>query len=339
MSCYHPLKAWRIGTNPSGKAKYKITGFDVQYVGLRGGQWKEFYAPGFSADRYVFEYTEIPCGHCIGCRLDYSRSWADRLMMELTTQDLEKCWFVTLTYSNDHVPTSYFGLPETGEAMPSLSLRKRDVQLFFKRLRKAHPDDHIRYYLAGEYGPTTRRPHYHAIIYGLTLHDVVPFGKSELGFQYWYSPSLEDIWGLGYVGIGEVTWETCAYTARYVVSKLTGDEGAYYDMVNIERPFCVMSRRPGIASDFYDEHGWKDTYVLPSSKYTEHLSKPPRYFEKKYEIDDPDNFVKMKDQRRYYSQLSKRKALSATTLSYSDLLLSKEECKCSSLKKLKRSDL
>ena len=74
-------------------------------------------------------------------------------------------WFCTFTYDDDHVPRSYYPDPETGEAIPSLTLCKRDFQLLMKRIRRRFPDDHIRFFACGEYGSQTFRPHYHAIVF------------------------------------------------------------------------------------------------------------------------------------------------------------------------------
>lgn len=89
MSCYHPLVGIFDGDyTDNGKKKFKIEGalnpYEVQFM-----------HPGS---------TLIPCGRCIGCRLDYSRSWADRMMLELETE--KKAIFVTLTYDNDHITWS-----------------------------------------------------------------------------------------------------------------------------------------------------------------------------------------------------------------------------------------
>ena len=153
----------------------------------------------------------IPCGKCAGCRLDYSKEWSDRMIIEL--KDNPKAIFVTLTYRNVDLPRGECGLP---------SLRVSDVQRFFKRLRKHFPDRRIRYYVAGEYGPRTHRPHYHGIIFGLTLSDFSDlrcFGVNELKQPYYTSPTFEKIWSHGFVQLSDVTYQTCAYVSRYCLKK------------------------------------------------------------------------------------------------------------------------
>ena len=197
VPCYHPLKAFEIGKTESGKRKMKVCGYDVAmvYQLVPGGPWycSGDINPGSFFNRVV-SFVTVPCGKCIGCRLEYSRQWANRCMLELQYHD--SSYFVTLTYNEEHVPRSYYGNPETGEALPSLTLCKRDFQLFMKRLRKRFSDDTIRFFMCGEYGPTTFRPHYHAILFGLHLDDLVPFSRSEQGFQYYTSESLQACWSV-----------------------------------------------------------------------------------------------------------------------------------------------
>lgn len=179
----------------------------------------------------------VPCGKCLGCQIDYSREWANRMCIEL--DDNPKAIFVTLTYNDVHLPLTNSG---------TKTLRKRDLQLFWKRLRKAYPDVRIRYYVAGEYGSKTFRPHYHAIIYGLSLDDFTDLqcvGWNELKQPYYSSPKFAAIWGNGFVQMSEVTYRTCAYVARYVLKKHYGA-----DMDDLEPDqeceFNLSSRRPGI---------------------------------------------------------------------------------------------
>ena len=180
MSCYHPLYAlpeYNPRTNKpyltrNGKPRYRI----------------------FKSDAVPWENPEliqIPCGKCIGCRLDYSRQWANRLMLESEYHD--SAYFVTLTYNEGNLPLHYYVDGSTGEAFPAATLVKRDVQLFMKRLRKAFPDQHIRFYCAGEYGDESLRPHYHLILFGLKLDDLQFYARNN-DFNYYTSSKLNKIW-------------------------------------------------------------------------------------------------------------------------------------------------
>lgn len=229
MSCYHPLLAVSTGQNSNGKRDIKFVSGPTEW---------ERYPPS--------SRLKIPCGRCIGCRLERSRQWANRCMLEL--QYHESSYFVTLTYDDEHVPVTYYAEDDLGTARGGFTLRSRDLQLFMKRLRKAHPNDRIRFFACGEYGSTTYRPHYHAIIFGLTLDDLRFYKRSPQNYDYFISDSLAKCWGLGYAVVGAVTWETCAYTARYIMKKALGDEAEVYEHFNIEPEFVRMSRKPGIVS-------------------------------------------------------------------------------------------
>lgn len=269
MACFHPLKAYIVGRAEDGKKKIVFA---------------DKYVP--SESPYVPVPIDLPCGQCIGCRLQYSRMWADRCMMELESHD--SAYFITLTYDDEYLPVSYYGDSE-GNPIKVYSLRKSDLQKFFKRLRKAFPDDHIRYYACGEYGDQTKRPHYHCIVYGLHLNDLVFYKRSNLKDLYYNSPSLSKVWPYGFSVVGAVTWESCAYTARYVVKKIKGLGADFYDTFNIEPEFVVMSRRPGIGNDYFHSHPDLFDYkriTIGSDRGSVSFS-PPRYFKQLLEQTDP----------------------------------------------------
>ncbi|UDN67813.1 replication initiator protein [robinz microvirus RP_133] len=161
--------------------------------------------------------TPVPCGQCMPCRINKRRVWSTRMMLELRQH--WKAAFITLTYAPEN-------LPDKG------SLVKRDMQLWLKRVRAAVAPIELRYFLVGEYGDRTNRPHYHAIVYGLGRED------QEL---------VEKTWGLGYVYIGDVTEASCQYVAGYVTKKCTSiaDKRLLPGQVP---EFSLMSRNPGIGS-------------------------------------------------------------------------------------------
>lgn len=185
----------------------------------------------------------FPCGQCLPCRINRRRVWTLRLMLE--RYYYEKASFVTLTYRDDDLPVSLCrGLPV---------LEKRDCQLWLKRLRKYFDRPGIRYYLAGEYGPRTHRPHYHVILFGVAPSELdqewaVFGGRSggEKGMEKRTTP-LSQTWPYGLVHVGEVTRESIQYCAGYVTKKFTKKGDGYAP------EFALMSRRPGIGSRAVDE--------------------------------------------------------------------------------------
>lgn len=328
MPCYHPLRAIIVpdAKTINGKKQIKIVN------------------PLFDMSKIPEEYqVQLPCGQCVGCRMQKSREWANRCMMEL--QYHESSYFVTLTYDNDHVPRSYVTDDDTGEAIEHLTLCKRDFQLFMKRLRKRFFEQRIRFYMAGEYGTETFRPHYHAILFGLALDDLVIYKKSPLGFSYYNSESLASCWcdsagaPIGHVVIADVTWESCAYTARYIMKKQTGENAHIYSDLNIEPEFTLMSRKPGIARDFYDNHPniYDTDYIHLSTEKKGLKFRPPRYFDKLYELDNPDALEAVKDARKKIAVAQEKQKLERTTVFAEELKAIEERAFENRIKSLRRN--
>jgi len=231
---------------------------------------------------------KVPCGQCIGCRLERSRTWAIRCMNE--AQLHEHNYFVTLTYNDENLPLHN-------------TLYPRHLQLFFKRLRKSQP---VRYFSCGEYGDENNRPHYHAIIYNLRLNDR-KYYKTKNGFRLDTSDMLTKMWGLGHVNFGSVTFESCAYVARYIVKKQNGQKGLTHYNVRDENnnylcerepEFTRMSLKPGIGSGFYETYK-SDMYPEGRTILRGGISsKTPRYYDDKYAITNPTEMELIKEQRR-----------------------------------------
>lgn len=326
MACYHPLKAIVVPnqTTVNGKKVYHFI--------------KPLEEHKYPADQIV----QLPCGQCVGCRIQYSREWANRCMMEL--QYHESSYFVTLTYDDAHVPCSYYADPNTGEAFTSLTLSKRDFQLFMKRLRKKFHNQKIRFFMAGEYGSNTFRPHYHAIIFGLHLDDLQLYSKSPQGFCYYNSPSLQACWSdndgnpIGYAVVAEVTWETCAYTARYVMKKLNGKEAQFYTDFNIQPEFTLMSRKPGIARQYFDDHPdiYKKEFINVSTEKGGLKFKPPRYFDKLYDLEHPEEMQAIKDIRQKLATEAQKSKLQRTSLYPEEFLEVQERAFENKIKSLRR---
>lgn len=235
----------------------------------------------FKAPSSAYLPLSLPCGQCAGCRLERSRQWAVRCVHESKMHE-QNC-FVTLTYSDDNIPGDY-------------SLRYTHFQLFMKRLRK-HYGFPIRFYMCGEYGENTQRPHYHACLFGLDFPDKVLWKKSNSGNSLYRSPTLERLWGFGHCSVGELTFETAAYTARYIMKKRTGlgsdkhyravspSTGEVHDRVP---EFTRMSLKPGIGSSWYDKFG--NTDVFPHDRVVVRgvAAAPPRYYRNKLQSDNPE---------------------------------------------------
>lgn len=225
----------------------------------------------------------VPCGQCIGCRIEKSRKWAIRCVHEAQLHD-EKC-FITLTYDDEHLP-------------PNRSLRKEDMTLFLKRLRKAIEPQKVRFIQCGEYGDQTDRPHHHMILYGYDFHEDRKYLCKSGDNTLYHSPMLDKLWGHGACQIGDVTFESAAYVAKYTIKRKTGPQAVEeYDEKGRIAPYITMSRRPGIGADWYDEFKG-DVYpydeVVVRDKVT---CKPPPYYDKLLRKEDELLYLKIKRER------------------------------------------
>lgn len=265
MPCYHPLTAWRaIGGINKDTGKWKIT-FDP----TKGHPSTEM---------------KIPCGQCIGCRLERSRQWAVRCVHEAKFHAHNS--FITLTYNDAHLPSDG-------------SLQPRHFQLFLKRLRKRldyESDIKIRFFHCGEYGSEFARPHYHAIIFGYDFPDKVLWSVRS-GVKLYRSLMLEELWTYGFSTVGAVTFESAAYVARYVLKKVTGDAAdAHYHGRKPE--YVTMSRKPGIAHDWI-VNNYRDVYPRDSVLVRPDIHcKPPRYYDSIYDLISPEKSAKIRLERR-----------------------------------------
>lgn len=301
MTCYHPLHAFKRGTYDSGSDYYKITSNKVMSVMYDpiNNHWYKSTDPN---EYPINEYLDIPCGQCTGCRLDYAKDWTTRMMLEALYHD--KTYFVTLTYDEEHVPRSSYVEYETGEVKEILTLRPDDFTKFMKRLRYYYTKNELRFYMCGEYGSQTLRPHYHMICFGLDLDDLKPFKKSGTGNDIYLSETLSKAWKNGLVDVSEASYESMGYVARYVMKKLKGKDSAEYERFNIVPEYTNMSRMPGIGKMYYDEHKdeiyLRDEIILSNGKTV----RPPRYFDSLLREDDENLYNSVIDKRVENAKIS-----------------------------------
>lgn len=258
MPCFKPLNAWRTTENTS-TGKKKIA---------------------FKPSPETTTPLTLPCGQCIGCRLDRALVWATRCVHEAQLYQANS--FITLTYSPEH-------LPQDG------SLIKWHFQDFMKRLRKSQSQTKIRYFMCAEYGEKFTRPHFHACLFNIDFSDKTPISERE-GIILYNSPTLDKIWGKGITSIGDVNYETAAYTARYINKKITGkNQHDHYqtthpvtgEIINLEPEYTSMSLKPGIGQDWY--HRYKsDLYPHDNLIHRNRKLKMPRYYDKTYELEGND---------------------------------------------------
>ncbi len=284
MPCYRPIDAWR-SKECGASGKRKIT-FDSR---------RSDNSPKL----------QLPCGQCVGCRLERSRQWAMRCVHEASLYE-NNC-FITLTYNDEHLPADG-------------SLNKKHFQDFMKRLRRRFCENPIRYYHCGEYGevckfcslsrPVCRcdvfvarpgRPHYHACLFNFDFVDKKLF-KVVDGQRLFTSEILGTVWPFGFSTVGSVTFESAAYVARYIMKKVNGDRARdhYFSEPNEDGEvfellpeYTTMSRRPGLGTGWLNLFGGDvfpdDVVVMRGRKM-----KPPRFYDSIYEIDEPEDYARLK---------------------------------------------
>lgn len=341
MSCYQPLVGVVTGTNlDTGKRIVSISKHGSNPVPLPGQ-----------------EVIKVPCGRCIGCQLDYSKQWADRCLLEL--EDCKDACFVTLTYDNDHIPTVVGRSSDSGGSFVHLTLCRRDVQLFLKRLRKMLSPCTIRFFGCGEYGSRTFRPHYHLILFGWYPPDAVPYGMSQTNNPMFTSKILDRAWSFpsrrnllgeydspnktstsgGLVMVQRVNYATCAYTARYVTKKINSPRSSWYKDMGIEPPFSMMSRKPGIGRRYFDEHPelWDYDSIHVATEDGGKSIYAPRYFKKLLADQDPIKAENLAAMRK--AQAIERNAFleAESGLPIDEYLDRQEEILLGKIKSLKRS--
>ena len=159
--------------------------------------------------------------------------------------------------------------------------------------------------MCGEYGEDFGRPHYHACLFGIDFSHDRKVWKHSGQFPLYRSASLEELWPFGHSSIAELTFETAAYTARYVMKKVTGDAaekhyrrtdpetGESFDLVP---EFNKMSLKPGIGATFLNKY-MSDIYPHDYVVVNGSKAKPPRYYDKKFSEVDPDAFDQLKADR------------------------------------------
>lgn len=302
MSCYKPLiRLYNPNDREQSGRVYSLARFSQ----LSGKQLK------YEDLMYNPKVMLIPCGQCIGCRIRQREDWTTRIELEARDYPKEQVWFITLTYDDDHVPGM---IVKTGEIMRKVQytwkpgekrpssvqiLLYEDVQNFLKRLRKAYRGK-LRYFVAGEYGEQTARPHYHMILYGWEPTDLENLYKIHHN-GYYNSKWLANLWGMGQIQIAQAVPETYRYVAGYVTKKMYEIDGKkaneYYELGQT-KPFACMSLKPGLGDHYYQEHKaeiWRQGYIQCTNGKRAQI---PRYYEKQMEAENPQRLWRIKQNRQ-----------------------------------------
>jgi hypothetical protein len=206
--------------------------------------------------------------------------------------------FITLTFNEEWIS-------------PSRSLDHRDWQLFMKRLRRVFGND-VSSYMCGEYGDQHKRPHYHACLFGVDFTDKKLWKKSN-GVALYRSATLESIWSdpktkksYGFSSIGDVTFQSAAYVARYITKKITGEmANEHYTHIDpatgecfLRRPeYTKMSLKPAIGKTWFEKY-YNDVYPHDFIVVNGKRMKPPKYYDHLLERLNPEMYKDVKNNRK-----------------------------------------
>lgn len=257
MPCYHPATAVRLRSG------------DVKFI---------------SANMADGESLTLPCGQCVGCRLEKSRQWAIRCLDEAQMHSENS--FITLTFSPESVL-------KYGRSL-DLSL----FQKFMKCLRKSIEPKRVRFFHCGEYTKAFM-PHFHALLFGHDWKDKVYWSMNGRGDKLYRSPTLEKLWNKGFSLIGDVTFESAAYVARYVLKKVVGDRDdkdrlIMKDSGEVLSPeYVTMSRRPGIGTSWFRKY-MSDVYPQDVRVVRGRDMRPPKFYDGLYAQVDPMGFEQVR---------------------------------------------
>lgn len=228
------------------------------------------------AGEYHQSYMYVNCGKCLACRINRKKEWSLRLQHELLYY--KKSMFLTLTYDDSH--------------LKDLSLHKKDLQLFFKRIRKKRK---IKYFAVGEYGEERYRPHYHAIIYNMSWLDVND--KLEVAAKWplcdWNIPDIARR------SFEPVNQQSINYVAGYMVDKLSDYANSYlYDEQGLEKPFRLLSN--GLGARYMQDNAEriKDNMYCQVNDVKHPI---PRFYRKELNITEKDYrvLIQLSEYERY----------------------------------------
>lgn len=221
--------------------------------------------------------------------------------------------FITLTYANEHLPEDY-------------SVNVRTWQLFMKRLRKSLGCKKIRSFACGEYGEENLRPHYHAIIFNHDFADKVLFKTDRTGNRLYTSQNLSTIWPYGHATLGDVTFKSAAYVARYIMKKKIGKspDTLHYTrshpvtgkIVQVQPEFVTQSRRPGLGTSWlgkFKSDAFPSDFLIVDGR----RMKPPRFYLDRL----PDEEVEKIKRHRKREGLSKKEDHTKERLHVRELVL------------------
>lgn len=227
-------------------------------------------------NKFTNQSQPVPCGKCPDCKRRRVSGWSFRLLNE--ARQSSSAHFITLTYDTINVPITKSGF---------MDLSRRDLQLFFKKLRKVNVHK-IKYYVCGEYGGRTMRPHYHLLLFNAEIRTV------------------QDAWAKGSLHYGLVTDASVGYTLKYMCKSKRIPLHRNDDRIP---EFSLMSKGLGLNYVTDDmivwHHADKDNRMycnLPDNKKIA----MPRYYKQKIYTDEQRKAIGYVTRQRQLKEESKQ---------------------------------
>lgn len=346
--CYHPnVLVYKKNSVLKKDGNKGIQRLEIKFANDPKFKGYEYYLEkdkkSIETDQYgeKIRYKLIPCGKCIQCRKQERYAWATRI--ELEAKQYENNHFLTLTYNEENIKIpDYTVNKKTGEIIYNDgtwqgTLVKKDLQQFIKSFRtfceREYGHQGIKFYACGEYGEIGERPHYHVILMNTPKLDKYQIPNTKL----LSNKNIENIWHKGFITIGECNWTTIGYTAGYCQKKLFGEfKEEYYTKKGQEPIFANMSRRPGIARKWFEEHK-NEIYKLDEIINSKGKSiRPPVYFDRLMDIGEHDVMEEIKEKRNELAYNRTKTKMSKTNLTLAEQYKIDEKTAIENFKKYRK---
>lgn len=342
MTCYSPLiRAENTTIWETAQDGHKYHPAKIFKADDKTGEYIEKLTDG-----QKYKYTIIPCRNCIGCKLDYSREWANRGYLHSKTT--HNNYFITLTYNDENIKIKDYIVDKDGMTWENENLKigcliPKDIEIFIHNLRQHQERKYgingLQYMLCGEYGEKNGRPHYHAILFNCYLPTDTFYKPKIINNEIYYQNTIiEKYWKHGISNISTASWHTIAYTARYITKKINGKQSEeLYSRNGLIKEFFRTSK--GIGRKYYEQNKleiYKHDKITIKTKQGTINCQPPKYFDKLFEKEYPKEFKQIKKRRKENTKQLNNVNDLKDELSRLERLKIKQSYKMDSLKALTR---